>query len=389
MFARMRVARPVFATIVAVTVLGVQSCGSDSPATPTNDVASVQITVAGTNPRVGETTTVSAIAVNSGGVAVQGFPCAYASSVPAIATVVQSGANGVVTGITAGTATITATCGGRNNTVVITVRPSLVSLTLTKLGNGPGSLFASPAGLSYDQGTVVSVTASPLSGSVFTGWGGVCAGVGACSVTMTANMTVTGSFDPRFSLMITTAGTGAGTVTANPAGLIYAPNTNVTLTAQPSAGSAFTGWGGACAGTGNCAVAMDANKAVTANFTASQFAGTWVGTWLWSGPGSNGCLFNDSGAFSMVLTQTGNTVSGSASAAGVQFRLDVGCVLQSTTTETGTATGTISGTSWPFTMILANGQLTFTGTATLSNNSLTAVFVRSTGGNGNFTLTRQ
>lgn len=389
MFAHTRGTRPVLTAILAAVLLGAGPCGGDGPTSPTNDVASVQINVAGTNPRVGETTLVSATPVNSGGIQVPGVGCTYSSSAPAVATAVQSGANAIVTGISVGSATITATCGGRNNSVVITVRPPLVTLTLTKLGNGPGGLFANPPGLSYDLGTVVTVTASPVSGSVFTGWGGACGGVGACVVTMTANMTVTGTFDPRFSLTITTAGSGAGTVAANPAGLSYAPNTNVTLTALPSANSAFVGWGGACAGTGTCTIAMDANKTVTATFNAAPIAGSWVGTWAWSGPGSFGCIFNNGGAFSMTLAQTGASVSGSTSAAGVQTRQEGTCALLSTTTEAGTASGTISGTTWNMAFVLAGGALNFSGTATLNNNTLTATFVRSTGGTGSFTLTRQ
>lgn len=389
MFAYKRGARPVLTTIFAAVLIGAAPCAGDGPTSPTNEVASVQITVAGTNPRVGETTIVSAKPVNSGGVQVQGVACTYASSAPTVATAVQSGANAIVTGVAVGSATITATCGGKNNSVVITIRPPLVTLTLTKLGNGPGGLFANPPGPSYDLGTVVTVTAPPVSGSVFTGWGGACSGVGACVVTMTANMTVTGTFEPRFSLTITTLGTGTGTVAANPAGLSYAPNTNVILTALPSATSAFVGWGGACAGTGICTIAMDANKTVTATFNAAAIAGSWAGTWAWSGPGSNGCMFNDGGAFSMTLTQTGTSVSGSATAAGVQTRENGTCALMSTTTETGAASGTISGTTWNMAFVLAGGQLSFSGTAMLNNNTLTGSFVRSTGGTGSFTLTRQ
>lgn len=42
--------------------------------------------------------------------------------------------------------------------------------------------------------------------------------------------------------------------------------TNVTLNATPADGWAFNGWSGACSGTGECSVTMDAAKAVTATF---------------------------------------------------------------------------------------------------------------------------
>lgn len=77
-------------------------------------------------------------------------------------------------------------------------------------------------------------------------------------------------------LTVTVSGTGMGTVTSSPSGINcgstcsagYNIGTVVTLTASPSGGSTFTGWGGACAGTGVCVVTVDAVKSVTGTFTA-------------------------------------------------------------------------------------------------------------------------
>jgi hypothetical protein len=63
-------------------------------------------------------------------------------------------------------------------------------------------------------------------------------------------------------------------VTSVPAGIAcgatcnagFLSGTPVTLTAAPATGSTFTGWSGACSGTGACVVTMDSAKAVTANF---------------------------------------------------------------------------------------------------------------------------
>ena len=44
------------------------------------------------------------------------------------------------------------------------------------------------------------------------------------------------------------------------------PGQSVTLTAQPSAGNMFTGWGGACTGTGACTLVMASDKTVSAGF---------------------------------------------------------------------------------------------------------------------------
>jgi hypothetical protein len=61
------------------------------------------------------------------------------------------------------------------------------------------------------------------------------------------------------TLTVTTTGTGAGTVTSSPAGIdcgvdcseAYTTGTVVTLTATPGGSSTFTGWSGACTGTGH------------------------------------------------------------------------------------------------------------------------------------------
>jgi hypothetical protein len=77
-----------------------------------------------------------------------------------------------------------------------------------------------------------------------------------------------------FDLTAVVAGTGAGSVTAPG---IACPGdcadslpegAQVGLAAAPTGGSSFTGWSGACSGTGACNVTMDAAKSVTATFAA-------------------------------------------------------------------------------------------------------------------------
>ena len=128
----------------------------------------------------------------------------------------------------------------------------------------------------------VTLTAVPLAGWRFTGWSGVCSGIDSCTVTMDADKSVTATFavGSSYTLTVSKAGTGAGTVTSAPAGIdcgsdcseSYPANTTVTLTATPAAGSSFTGWSGACAGTGSCRVAMTAARSVTATFNAANSA---------------------------------------------------------------------------------------------------------------------
>jgi RHS repeat-associated protein len=72
-------------------------------------------------------------------------------------------------------------------------------------------------------------------------------------------------------------GSGAGTVTSSPAGFnctgsattctaTFATNTTVTLTATPASGQTFSGWSGACAGTGSCTFVVNGGLLVAATF---------------------------------------------------------------------------------------------------------------------------
>ena len=77
------------------------------------------------------------------------------------------------------------------------------------------------------------------------------------------------------SLSVSTAGTGAGTVSAtSTAGTVdpftsqsFVTGTSVTLSPSPAPGSVFTGWsGGGCVGFGDCTVTMSEPKSFTAFF---------------------------------------------------------------------------------------------------------------------------
>jgi hypothetical protein len=78
-------------------------------------------------------------------------------------------------------------------------------LTVSKAGIGSGSVSSSPAGITcgatcdalFDEGTQVTLTATPAANSTFTGWsGGGCTGTGTCRVTLNADTTVTATFAP-------------------------------------------------------------------------------------------------------------------------------------------------------------------------------------------------
>ena len=93
--------------------------------------------------------------------------------------------------------------------------PGLYDLSVQKAGGGAGTV-TSPAGIdcgvacsgSYAAGTVVTLTASPATGSSFAGWGGDCSGTGNCTLTMGAARSVSAEFapDPAPPSSATTAG---------------------------------------------------------------------------------------------------------------------------------------------------------------------------------------
>ena len=77
------------------------------------------------------------------------------------------------------------------------------TITAAKSGTGGGTVTSSPAGINcgadcsenYDNGTVVTLTATSSPGSTFTGWSGAgCSGTGTCVVTLTSDQTATANF---------------------------------------------------------------------------------------------------------------------------------------------------------------------------------------------------
>jgi Divergent InlB B-repeat domain len=170
------------------------------------------------------------------------------------------------------------------------VKAPTPALSVFKAGTGSGSVTSSPAGIAcgetcaaeFETGEVVTLTPAAATGSEFTGWSGACSGTGACQVTMGEARSVTASFaleegtppPSQFQLTVFTIGTGSGSVTSSPAGIAcgetcaaeFEAGEVVTLTPAAAPGSEFTGWSGACSGTGACQVTMSETGSVGAGF---------------------------------------------------------------------------------------------------------------------------
>lgn len=76
------------------------------------------------------------------------------------------------------------------------------TLSVSKSGEGSGTVTSDPVGIDcgegcsegYEEGTAVTLTATPDPGSTFDGWSGDCTGTGVCEVTMDAPHDVTATF---------------------------------------------------------------------------------------------------------------------------------------------------------------------------------------------------
>ncbi|HEU0305116.1 MAG TPA: hypothetical protein VFR32_11110 [Gaiellaceae bacterium] len=163
-------------------------------------------------------------------------------------------------------------------------------VVVAKVGNGEGRVTSTPDGIdcgpncshsfiSNDdpenyQPVELSGKAEP--GSAFEGFG-ECGTV--CTIdpvepgkTYEVTATFVRSRPAQFSLVVTLS--GSGTVRSQPGGIDcgskcsapFATDSSVTLSATPTPGWAFTGWSGACTGTGACSVGMGGPRAVTATF---------------------------------------------------------------------------------------------------------------------------
>jgi pectate disaccharide-lyase len=190
------------------------------------------------------------------------------------------------------------------------------TLTTTASPSTGGSVARSPNASSYASGTVVTLTAVPATGFIFSGWSGDASGTNtSTTITMNANKTVTANFTASttsFTLTTTANPSTGGTITRSPNATSYASGTVVTLTATPASGFSFGSWSGSVTGTStSITVTMNANKTVTANFTASTTSFTLTTT---ANPSTGGTITRSPNATSYangtIVTLTATPSSG-------------------------------------------------------------------------------
>jgi hypothetical protein len=165
-------------------------------------------------------------------------------------------------------------------------------LAVAKAGPGSGTVASSPAGIDcgstcqagFDQGSTVTLTATPGPNSLPAQWTG-CDTVNVqnkCEVKISAAREVTATFKaqagaPVYTVSVTKGGTGSGSVSSSPLGIDCGATcsievvfkTPLALTATPDPGSVFAHWsGGTCTGSGPCERNINSTRTVKAVFEA-------------------------------------------------------------------------------------------------------------------------
>jgi fibronectin type 3 domain-containing protein len=204
------------------------------------------------------------------------------------------------------------------------------TVTVAKAGTGAGTVMSTPAGITcgadcsepYLSGTVVTLSATPATGSTFSGWSGAgCSGTTACSLAGNSAVTVTATF--------TTAPTDT-TAPSVPAALTSSVigSTQINLSWAPSTDN--VGVSGyrleRCQGAGCSSFAQIATSTTTSFSNTGLAAGTSYSYRVRAADATG----NLSGYSTVVSATTTSTSSGDTTAPSIPSRLEP--VVFSTTT---------------------------------------------------------
>ncbi len=184
---------------------------------------------------------------------------------------------------------------------------NILSVTVDGADVEVGVISSSPTGIdcpnrcSYNfvTGTTVTLQADYVDGYTFTGWsGGGCSGSGSCTVTMAEDQSVTATYTAATTYYtLTVTNSGNGSVISSSGGIDcgsdcidnFSDGTSITLTATPSVGYEFDGWGGTvCSGTGQCVFTVNSDTIITASFSPVVNADCENGGITFDAGGTNG-----------------------------------------------------------------------------------------------------
>jgi uncharacterized repeat protein (TIGR02543 family) len=277
-------------------------------------------------------------------------------------------------------ATVTATFAQANVLAVAISGSGAVTGGSGAINCGGGASICSA---NFAAGATVSLVATPALGATFTGWTGACGGSATtCTVSMTESRSVTATFGGGatggFTLTVSVTGngtvTGGGISCGSGATICTSPghaaNSTATLTATPSGGATFTGWGGGtCTSTvPTCTVTFNAAKTVTATFSGgtSTFAltvaatgpGRVTGNGINCGNGATTCTATFAPGTNAVLTQTPATGASFQGWGGSCTGTGATCSVSMTSAKTVSATFAAAGTPGTLTVrVLGRGSV--------------------------------
>lgn len=276
--------------------------------------------------------------------------------------------------------------------VFLPYTPRLTTSIADITNPGTGTITSVPAGINcppdctelFANGTTVTLTATADADSLFTGWqGGGCSGTDACVVTMTDFTTVQAKFANQFpQVSVQLSGTGMGTVTSSPPGIncpgtcsfAFPVNSQVTLTASPSAGS-YGGILNLCPNApASCTLSMYQSVSIAVQFQPGAIAdaptllsalisGSSI-TVAFSPPGNTGGLpVSNYQASCGPLSMAGNAspLVLSGAAAGVQYPCTVTAV-------------NAAGISLPSNVLIAIPQLALLGVVSQKSHGFAGTF---------------
>ncbi|MEN6334770.1 MAG: InlB B-repeat-containing protein, partial [Phycisphaerales bacterium] len=146
---------------------------------------------------------------------------------------------------------------------------ALVPAYTLAIGYANGTVTKSPNKSSYAPGEVVTLTATPFVGYIFSSWSGDLTGTNpVATVTMDRSKVISANFIKGTQNYTLTVNVGeGGTAFWSPDRTSYAAGTTVILTASAKAGYAFTGWSGDITSKStSTSIVMNGNKTINADF---------------------------------------------------------------------------------------------------------------------------
>ena len=178
--------------------------------------------------------------------------------------------------------------------------------TLTVTAGTGGSV--STSGGTYDDGTIVTVTATPDDGYEFVGWNGSDSTNATIDITINSNTTLEALFSEIQSTAATTqynltvtAGTGGSVSTS---GGTYDDGTTVTITATPDDGYEFVGWNGSDSTNATIDITINSNTTLEALFSEIQSTAATTQYNLTVTAGTGGSVSTSGGTYDDGTTVT-------------------------------------------------------------------------------------